>query len=210
MNKIKIFSSILLIGLLSGCAQKSENVAYDNIKEKQPSSTVKLNTTHYLDNSENIDKKVAQIQVKDTSIDENVEVTVDVIPKDPNINEVVSVIDGKKIVLRSIHFRFDQYKLTPKMTTIASDNSIKINSVYSSNGDVKVKLEGNCDEWRTDEYNYALGLKRTKTVKNALIKDGVPSDKIVVVSFGESNPLCTEQTASCWKKNRRVDYKLLP
>ncbi|MCK5294791.1 MAG: OmpA family protein [Arcobacteraceae bacterium] len=126
------------------------------------------------------------------------------------INSVTSVINGETIVLSSIHFGFDQYKLVNEMVTLSNENASKINVVTTNNSNVKIKLEGNCDEWGTDEYNYALGLKRTKTVKNALVKSGISSDSIVVVSYGESNPLCTEQTAKCWKQNRRVDYKLLP
>jgi len=73
-----------------------------------------------------------------------------------------------------------------------------------------IKLEGNCDEWGTDEYNYALGLKRAKTAKDALVADGVDAQKIIMVSFGESNPICTQKNTTCWKMNRRVDYRLLP
>lgn len=208
MNKIniKVMSSILLVGLLSGCASKNENVVYDEQNAGQ--STVKLNTEHYLDNVERVDKKVTQIKSNSMKVSTIAENTTK--KRDSYINEVVSVIDGKSIILSSVHFGFDQYKLTPEMTKIVNNNSVKINNVYSSNKNVKIKLEGNCDEWGTDEYNYALGLKRTKTVKNALVKSGISSDGIVVVSFGESNPLCAEQTAKCWKQNRRVDYKLLP
>ena len=45
----------------------------------------------------------------------------------------------------------------------------------------------------SDEYNYALGLKRAKATKDALIADGVDSKRIVMVSFGESNPVCTQR-----------------
>ncbi|MFA6756952.1 MAG: OmpA family protein, partial [Sulfurospirillaceae bacterium] len=75
---------------------------------------------------------------------------------------------------------------------------------------LSIKVEGNCDEWGTDEYNYALGLKRAKSVKDALIAEGVPSDRIMVVSYGESNPVCSESNKDCWAKNRRAEFKLLP
>jgi peptidoglycan-associated lipoprotein len=47
-------------------------------------------------------------------------------------------------------------------------------------------------------------------VKDALITEGINSDRIVLVSFGESNPLCTTKTKDCWKLNRRVENKILP
>jgi peptidoglycan-associated lipoprotein len=129
---------------------------------------------------------------------------------DDGINKTQSQIDGQTVVLNSIHFAFDRYDLTSKMRDIATANSTKIDSVISSYGNLKIKLEGNCDEWGTDEYNYALGLKRAKTVKDALITDGIDENRIMMVSFGESNPVCTEKNVECWKMNRRVDYRLLP
>jgi len=76
--------------------------------------------------------------------------------------------------------------------------------------DYVVKLEGNCDEWGSDEYNFALGLKRAKSVKNEMVANGVDAKRITMVSFGESNPTCSAKTQDCWAQNRRVDVKLLP
>ena len=73
-----------------------------------------------------------------------------------------------------------------------------------------IKLEGNCDEWGSDEYNYALGLRRANAVKAAMTAQGVSADRITMVSYGESNPVCTDKTKECWAHNRRVDFKLLP
>lgn len=70
------------------------------------------------------------------------------------------------------------------------------------------KLEGNCDEFGSDEYNFALGLKRANAVKTALVNEGITADSISMVSLGEGNPTCTEKTQECWAKNRRVEVKL--
>jgi len=72
-----------------------------------------------------------------------------------------------------------------------------------------IKIEGNSDEWGTDEYNYALGLKRAKAVKDSLVMDGIAAQGISVVSFGESNPVCSEKNSACWQKNRRSEHKLV-
>ncbi len=76
--------------------------------------------------------------------------------------------------------------------------------------DFSIKIEGNSDEWGTDEYNYALALKRAKSVKNAIVSYGVDESRIILVSFGESNPAVNESNRAAWALNRRVEFKLLP
>jgi len=109
--------------------------------------------------------------------------------------------------LPTIQFAFDKY-------TISSDMQEKIDSAAELSKkittDYSLKLEGNCDEWGSDEYNFALGLKRANAVKKALVADGIDASKISMISYGESNPVCTDHTKECWAKNRRVDFKLLP
>ncbi len=69
-------------------------------------------------------------------------------------------------------------------------------------------IEGNTDEFGTDEYNYALGTKRAIAVRDALVVKGMSRDSIRVVSFGESKPICMDKTRDCYQKNRRSDVKV--
>lgn len=105
---------------------------------------------------------------------------------------------------QSVYFGFDQYNISPEMERYISKNA----GVANSAGGRKIKIEGNCDEFGSDEYNYALGLKRAKAVKDALAMQGVPSSQMVMVSYGESNPACNEPTDACYAQNRRVDLRL--
>ena len=84
------------------------------------------------------------------------------------------------------------------------------NLLKDSQGNWTLRIEGNCDEWGSDEYNYALGLKRAKSVKTALIDLGLDSNKLTIISYGETNPVCTSHTKECWAKNRRDNFTLLP
>lgn len=120
-------------------------------------------------------------------------------------NETITLNDGSKGTVKQVFFGFDKFNLSDEMLNRTKDNAVVFSKVGS-----KIKLEGNCDEWGTDEYNYALGLKRAKSVKDALINEGINSDRIAIVSLGESNPVCTEKTKDCWKINRRVEHKVLP
>lgn len=107
----------------------------------------------------------------------------------------------------SVYFDFDKFDIRADMQSKVSDSATLAKTEAK---DLTIKLEGNCDEWGSDEYNYALGLRRTETVKKSLISNGVDASKITMVSYGETNAVCTEKTKDCWSKNRRVDYKLLP
>ena len=114
---------------------------------------------------------------------------------------------AKKLSNIVIYFDFDKYNIkadqwpkVEKLSELIKDNSLN----YT------VRIEGNCDEWGTEEYNYALGLKRANSVKNALIKLGVNPKKLTVISYGELNPVCTAHESWCWRKNRRDNFTYLP
>ena len=186
--------SICAIGLLAGCSSK--DVDYEGASTAQ-----------------SVDGKAGSIGGSNEQvISDNEKVLTNTLKAVTNegVNTVESEIDGRTVLLESVHFAFDKYNLTDEMREVATSNYNKINTTQQSYNGLKIKLEGNCDEWGTDEYNYALGLKRAKTAKDALVADGVDADKIIMVSFGESNPICTQKNTTCWKMNRRVDYRLLP
>jgi len=119
------------------------------------------------------------------------------------IDEDINYINTQ---FESIFFDYDRYSIKEDMLPIIEKN-IKLMNAKQLIGKTIV-IEGNCDEWGTDEYNYALGLKRAQIIKEAFIAEGIDENRIKVVTFGESNPICLEQTDECWKKNRRVDFKM--
>jgi len=123
-------------------------------------------------------------------------------------NDTAMTMSELESKLPTVYFAFDKYDITPEMQA-KIDEAAELGKSDEAKS-INVKLEGNCDEWGSDEYNFALGLKRAQAVKNALVADGIESSRISMVSYGKSNPVCTEHTKECWAKNRRVDFKLLP
>ena len=67
----------------------------------------------------------------------------------------------------------------------------------------KVEIEGHCDDRGTAEYNLALGARRAKAVRDALVALGIKASRLSTVSYGEELPICHEATESCWASNRR-------
>jgi len=114
--------------------------------------------------------------------------------------------NGSSDGMKSLYFDFGKYNLSYEMQNTVRFNTGILRQKLKGG---KVKLEGNCDEFGTDEYNYALGLKRAKAVKDSLEAQGINGGQIVLVSFGESNPQCYEASDSCYARNRRVDLHLM-
>lgn len=77
----------------------------------------------------------------------------------------------------------------------------------SEHPDRKVRMEGNCDERGSNEYNLGLGNRRANGVKQMLLLGGARASQIETVSYGEEKPRCTDHNEACWKQNRRTDIR---
>ncbi len=75
----------------------------------------------------------------------------------------------------------------------------------AAHSNVSVRLEGNCDERGSNEYNLALGQRRADGVKKLLLAGGASAGQIESVSNGEEKPKATCHAENCWKENRRTD-----
>jgi peptidoglycan-associated lipoprotein len=71
-----------------------------------------------------------------------------------------------------------------------------------------INLEGHADERGTREYNLSLGARRANAARNYLISQGVPADRMKVISFGKERPVAVCNDISCWSQNRRVETLL--
>ncbi len=102
-----------------------------------------------------------------------------------------------------LYFASDSYTLDDDQVKRLMSDIPKLKAHTQSGG--KLLVEGNCDEFGTDEYNHALGLKRAKAVKSLMVNAGIDASKIDIVSYGESNPVCTINKPACHAKNRRAE-----
>jgi len=204
--KIINIAAISLAIMLTGCASKQEVISFNDINKtvkKDENNSISLNDINKI-----AQEVIASERIITTITDSSSQNKNNII--DNTRNTTVSNVNGENVTLKSIHFPVDVYSLSEDDLLVTTENANKI-KIISSKGDAfKIKLEGDCDESGSDEYNYALGLKRAISVKNDLINRGINADRIVTFSYGESNPICKEHTAECFSKNRRTDYFLLP
>ena len=188
MKKVLYISAVAAMLMLSGCSQKEP--AIDATEETAVTEEVAPAVTT---------ETVAQEEI--AVVDETA--VSDVVESDTS-EMTLSALEGK---MQTVNFDFDKFNIRPDMEDRVAANT------QLAKGDASaymIKLEGNCDEWGSDEYNYALGLRRANTIKSAMTAEGVDEKRITMVSYGESNPVCTDKTKDCWAQNRRVDFKLLP
>jgi peptidoglycan-associated lipoprotein len=115
---------------------------------------------------------------------------------------------GQKIAaaqkLKDIHFDFDKYNLRPEDRTILGSHA----DWLLKNAGYKVKIEGNCDERGTEEYNMALGQRRADEAKKYLLNMGIAKKRISTISYGKDRPLDLGHDEDAWAKNRRDDFVL--
>ena len=71
----------------------------------------------------------------------------------------------------------------------------------------KVTVEGHADSRGTNEYNLALAERRASAVRDYLVSLGLAADRVTIVSLGEEQPACSEETEACWQKNRRGHFR---
>ncbi len=103
--------------------------------------------------------------------------------------------------VKDVFFDYDKYAIRPADAPIVQNNQ----TFLAQHPNIKVLVEGHCDDRGSEEYNIALGVNRAESVKRALVQQGVPAERIRTVSFGKEKPFCTQDNEECWQQNR-VDH----
>ena len=101
----------------------------------------------------------------------------------------------------TLYFAYDDTEIDEVATRIIIQHA----NFMQSNPSVNLRLEGHADERGTREYNLALGENRALSVKEVLGLYNL-DDRIIVVSYGEEQPILTGSNEEAWEKNRRVEF----
>lgn len=97
-----------------------------------------------------------------------------------------------------VFFDFDQYQLSSEGRALLARQAAWLNKYP----EVTVRIEGNCDERGTRDYNLALGDRRANAVKRYLVELGVRPDRIATISYGKEQPMDTGTGEAAWAHNR--------
>jgi len=134
------------------------------------------------------------------SADASVHITVSVPPPpvakapEPSLDELFSRN------VKDAFYDYDKSDIRPD----AKDNLTQTANFLRSYPQVKVVIEGHCDERGSTEYNLALGDRRAAAAKQFLASLGIGADRMQTVSYGKERPFCTDHAENCWQQNRRA------
>lgn len=101
-------------------------------------------------------------------------------------------------------FDLDQSSLNESARGVLDKNA----KLLRDHADVRVEIEGHCDERGTVEYNQALGQRRAEAARDYLVAQGVSTDRLTVISYGKERPFSDGHDESAWSQNRRAHFRV--
>jgi outer membrane protein OmpA-like peptidoglycan-associated protein len=110
----------------------------------------------------------------------------------------------RTIILDDVLFDFDRSTIKPEAAAILD----RLVAFMNENKDKKVSLSGHTDSVGTEAYNQKLSERRVGSVRDYVVKKGVPAGSISGQGFGESKPIADNKTREGRAKNRRVEIKV--
>jgi peptidoglycan-associated lipoprotein len=104
--------------------------------------------------------------------------------------------------LADVYFAYDSTDLSAEARSSLEKNLQWLKRWTST----KIMVEGHADSRGTNEYNLALAERRAAAVRDYLASLGLSTERMNIVSKGEEQPFCTDETEACWQQNRRGHF----
>lgn len=193
-----------------GCSNKTKSVAdieqrelFDNSdrgsfeqSSESPDEALQRQQEELKAELEREERRLLEEQQRTSSLDSSVEAGDNVIDPKSKLNEP----DGL-LAQRSIYYMFDSFEIQAEYKPIIEAHS----KFLVDNPSFRVRIEGNCDDRGSREYNLALGQSRAEQIRKSMLLLGVSVDQIEVVSFGAERPVAYGFDEASRAKNRRSD-----
>ncbi len=198
-KSFSILIVILCLGLvMAGCPKKTVVKEEPSVTKSEEASRLEAERAA----REAKEKESARIKEEEAKKEREKEFEKSLVAKKtPGIEG--EVFESK--LLKDIHFDFDKYDIRPGDAEILKENA----ALLIKHPNVKIQLEGHCDERGTIEYNLALGERRANSTKKYLISIGISTDRISTISYGKEKPLDPDHNEEAWAKNRRAHTVIL-
>jgi len=188
--------------LLVGCGTKS-------VKTPEKEETVKATEVGETAAAENTAENGGEAEVTSTAIDENKAETGASTGQPESLdatgNDAASpvALEGRTSApFVPVYFDFDSSNIRPDQVAGIEANATALKDKPGAT----IRIEGNCDERGTSEYNMALGQRRAQSAKRYLENLGVDSSRMNTISYGEEKPINHGHDELSWSQNRRDDF----
>jgi len=106
--------------------------------------------------------------------------------------------------VKDIFFDFNKYDVRADQQQAARVDA----QFLLQHPEVKLMIEGHCDDRGSEEYNLGLGDNRAQTLKSYLLQAGISADRIRTISYGKEKPFCNQDDEQCWQQNRRDHFAM--
>lgn len=195
---------VLCLGLiLSGCPKKTVPISEPTAQKSEDAARLEAEKAAK-EKAEREAREKEEARIKEEAAKREKEKEFEkslVAKKQPGIEG--EVLESK--LLKDIYFDFDKYEVRPQDIGILKENAALIMKYPN----LKIQIEGHCDERGTAEYNLALGERRANSTKKYLVSLGIPADRLSTISYGKEMPLDPGHNEEAWAKNRRSHFIIL-
>ena len=111
-------------------------------------------------------------------------------------------VEPTATTFQKIYFDFDRYYVRDDAKAALENNA----KVLRGNKNMRILIEGHCDERGTVEYNLALGERRASSARQYLIDLGIEGNRISTISYGKERPVAFGHDEAAWQQNRRGEF----
>ena len=192
-RKIIILVSVaFLMFLITGCDREKVKLTVQNGKARQT-------TRDMVKTKESVVRKARKQALRERQLAEE-RLAREKVGEKTALEQVVETISANKI-----YFDFDSFELKQEARAILQEKA----ELLKKYKNLRLVIEGHCDERGTEEYNLALGERRARAAYEFLILLGVESNRMQIVSYGEEFPADPGHNETAWAKNRMDEFKVL-
>ena len=190
---------VLAVTLLAGCPKKPEvGQAGPTAVGPQAAVTAPTRTTV------GPPAKAAETPVSQPSPPRETTVSQPSPPRETATTRPSTPDKARESALKDIFFDFDKATIREDQKAAVAADAARLKASPTT----KVLVEGHCDERGTAEYNLALGERRAKAMRDALVASGIDASRIRTVSYGKERPFALGHDESAWNLNRRAHLVL--
>ncbi|RKY29863.1 MAG: peptidoglycan-associated lipoprotein Pal [Candidatus Omnitrophota bacterium] len=201
MKYIKVVLILTVVGFFAGCQCPQKRRA-EKIKKHEEAKKVPEIQEIIKEIEKPVEKPKVTEKKEETPIVKKGEVPPEKLPPEKEIKKAGGELTK---IFKNIYFDFDKYNLKEDAIKTLKE----IGNYLRKHSDVKILIEGHCDERGTREYNLVLGEQRALSARNFLINYGISPKRIYTVSYGEDKPADPRHCEEAWAKNRRCEFKIV-